>query len=108
MTVVEGVLPDVGMLAEVQGLLQPDDSVLAQHIHVYIPGQTGIADIEGVVEQIEAGQWLVGGQPVLIEASTFIDDSRAPAEVGMWARVWAASERAGVPVALRIRLSRPF
>lgn len=106
-TVVEG-SPALDMIAEVQGVLQPDGSVLADHVSIYIPGLTALADIEGIVEQIEATQWIVAGRTVLVEADTFIDESRAPAEVGMWAYVRVVSERDGSPVALRIRLFRPL
>jgi len=44
---------------------------------------------------------------VFVDEQTFIDDSRAPAEVGMWAQVRARRLRDGSLLALRIRLTRP-
>jgi len=45
-TVVDG-SPAVDMIAEVQGVLQPDGSVLADHVSIYIPGQTALAERDG-------------------------------------------------------------
>nr|MBC7244354.1 hypothetical protein [Chloroflexota bacterium] len=105
-TVIQGV-PELGLIAEVKGILQPDGSVLAQSITVKGPGVTPQVDIEGVVERIEAKYWIVAGTMVYVDARTFIDDSRAPAEVGMWAQVRALRRLDGTLLAQRIRLSRP-
>lgn len=99
--------PELGLIAEVQGILQADGSVLAQSITVKGPGVTPQVDIEGIVEKIEAKYWIVAGTTVYVDARTFIDDSRAPAEVGMWAQVRAYRRLDGTLLALRIRLSRP-
>jgi hypothetical protein len=104
-TVVEGT-PALGMLAEVRGVLQPDESVQAQRIRIKSPDFTPQFDLEGEVEQIEATHWIVGSRAVLINSSTFIDESRAPAEVGMWAQVRVLQQHDGTLLALRIRLSR--
>jgi len=105
-TVVRGI-PQPGLVAEVQGVLQPDDSVLAQSITVKGAGLGSQVDIEGLVDKIEPSAWVVGGQTVVIGGQTFIDESQAPAEVGMWAQVRALRRLDGTLLALRIRLSRP-
>ncbi len=105
-TVIEGT-PALGLTAEVQGVLEPDGSVLAQQIAIKDAIPWPEVDIEGLVESIEATHWVVAGMTVLVDAETFIDDSRAPAEVGMWAQVRALRRQDGSLLALRIRLSRP-
>lgn len=105
-TVIQGT-PVVGAIAEVLGVLQPDDSVLALQIVVTYPGLPALSDAEGLVESIEDTEWVVGGTVVSIDGNTFIDDSRAPAEVGMWALVRGLPQPDGSLLALRIRLSRP-
>jgi hypothetical protein len=105
-TVIRGV-PAPGLMAEVKGVLQPDGSVLATLITVKGGELTPQVDVEGLVERIEATSWLVGGTQVFIGPTTFIDDSRAPAEVGMWAQVRALCRQDGSLLALRILLSRP-
>jgi hypothetical protein len=105
-TVIRGV-PEPALTAEVKGALQPDGSVLAKLITVKGGELTPQVDIEGLVEKIEATSWLVAGTQVFIGPSTFIDDSRAPAEVGMWAQIRAFRRQDGSLLALRIRLSRP-
>ncbi len=105
-TVIEGT-PAVGSVAEVQGVVQPDEAVLAQRIIVTHPGMGLMAELEGLVESIEPMQWVVAATPVSIDSGTFIDDSRAPAEVGMWALVRGLPEPGGSLLAVRIRLARP-
>ncbi len=105
-TVIRGV-PELGRGAEVKGVLQPDGSVLAQVITIKGSESTVQVDIEGLVEEIEPTSWLVAGTRVSIGTGTFIDDSRAPAEVGMWAQIRALRRQDGSLLALRIRLSRP-
>lgn len=105
-TVIRGT-PELGLIAEVQGILQPDGSVLAQSITVKGPGITPHVDIEGIVDRIEAKYWIVAGTTLYVDARTFIDESRAPAEVGMWAQVRAYRRLDGTLLALRIRLARP-
>ena len=105
-TVVRGVA-ELGLTAEVKGILQPNGSVLAQSITVKDAGPTLQVDIEGRVEEIEPTYWQVAGTQVFVDSSTFIDDSRAPAEVGMWAQVRALTRLDGSLLAQRIRLGRP-
>jgi hypothetical protein len=105
-TEVHGV-PQVGSTAEVKGVLQPDGSVLAQTIVVKGAGTDLQVDFEGLVASIEPTRWVVGEVTVAIGAQTFVDESRAPAEVGMKALVRALRLKDGSLLALRIRLSRP-
>jgi hypothetical protein len=99
--------PALGLVTEVQGVLQPDGSVRADR--AVIRGSTSAPqiDISGLVEYIEPSQWIVSGTTVLIDERTFIDDSHASAEVGMWAQVRAHRRRNGALLAVRILLSRP-
>ncbi|MGQ9493041.1 MAG: DUF5666 domain-containing protein [Anaerolineae bacterium] len=105
-TVIQGT-PELGLIAEVKGMLQPEGSVLAQSITVKGPGVTPQVDIDGIVEYIGNKYWIVAGTTVYVDARTFIDDSRAPAEVGMRAQVRALRRLDGTLLAQRIRLSRP-
>jgi hypothetical protein len=105
-TVIEGT-PAVGAIAEVQGVLQPDGSVLAQRIIITYPGFPLLSDVEGLVESMETTHWVISSVSVLVDSSTFIDDSRAPAEVGMWALARGLPQQDGSLLAVRILLSRP-
>jgi len=105
-TAVRGV-PDVGLTAEVRGILQHDGSVLAQSITVKDAGLSSQVDIEGLVEEIEPTYWQVAGAKIFVDSSTFIDDSRAPSDVGMRAQVRAVVRLDRSLLALRIRLTRP-
>jgi len=105
-TVVDGT-PGVGAIAQVRGILQPDASVLAQQIVIQYPGMSFLAEVEGPVESIGGSQWVIAGTVVLIDSGTLIDDSRAPAEVGMYALARGYPQPGGALLAVRIRLSRP-
>lgn len=98
--------PLLGAGAEVRGVLQPDGSVLAEHVTVKGLSPVPQIDFAGLVEQIEATQWTLAGTTVLVDEHTFVDDSRAPAEVGVWAQVRAVPQGSSW-LAVRIRLSRP-
>jgi hypothetical protein len=105
-TVVQGT-PALGMHSEVQGVLQPDGSVLAERVTIRGPSSAPRIDVAGLVERIESTYWIVAGTTVFVDEHTFIDDSRAPAEAGMWAQIRAARREDGSWLAVRIRLSRP-
>jgi hypothetical protein len=105
-TVVDGT-PGVGAIAQVRGVLQPDASVLAQQIVIQYPGMPFLAEVEGLVERTGDTEWVIAGTRVLLEGSTLVDDSRAPAEVGMWALARGLPQSDGSLLAVRIRLSRP-
>jgi hypothetical protein len=105
-TVIEGT-PALGLVVEVHGVLHPDGSVLAERVAIRGPTSAPQIDIAGLVEYILPTQWTVAGTAVFIDERSLIDDSRAPAEAGMWAQVRARRGREGSLVAVRIRLSRP-
>jgi hypothetical protein len=104
-TQIEG-SPGLGMAAEILGILQPDGTVLAQRIQVKTAGYTAQVEIKGVAEEITTTHWVIAGQTVWVDSNTFVDESQAPAEVGMWAQVSALLRRDGSLLALRIRLVR--
>jgi hypothetical protein len=109
LTVVDGT-PGVGAMAQVRGVQQPDNSVLAQGIVIQypgIPGMTVLEQVEGLVESIGDTEWAIAGTRIVLESSSLVDDSRAPAEVGMWAVAVGYSQPDGSLLAVRIRLSRP-
>jgi len=95
------------MVAEVHGVLHPDGSVLAESAAIRGPTSAPQIDIAGLVEYIQPTQWTVAGTAVFIDERSLVDDSRAPAEAGMWAQVRARRGRDGSLLAVRIRLSRP-
>ncbi|HQJ52406.1 MAG TPA: DUF5666 domain-containing protein, partial [Anaerolineae bacterium] len=99
--------PQVGQTSQVKGVLQPSGAVLALVIVVKGAGSGSQVDLEGLVESIASDQWVVGGVTVAIGPQTFIDESRAPAEVGAKAQVRALRLQSGSLLALRIRLLRP-
>jgi len=105
-TSIEGT-PALGLVVEVHGVLHPDGSVLAERIEIRGPASAPQIDIAGRVEYIGPTQWTVAGTAVFLDERTLIDDSRAPAEAGMWAQVRARRGREGFLLAVRIRLSRP-
>ena len=99
--------PALGLVSEVQGVLQADGSVRADRVVVGGTSAAPQIDISGLVEYIEPLQWTVSGTTVLIDERTFIDESRASAEVGMWAQIRAVRRQHGTLLAVRIVLSRP-
>ena len=62
--------------------------------------------VEGAVSRIDQDSWEVGGQTVLISASTTIDKRGGNAEVGAWARVTAVRREDGALMALEIVIER--
>jgi hypothetical protein len=98
--------PRLGAGVEVRGVLQPDGSVLAERVTVKGLSPVPQIDFAGQVEQIGTTEWTLAGTTVLVDEHTFVDESRAPAEVGMWAQVRAVP-RDSSWLAVRIRLSRP-
>lgn len=105
-TTVQGT-PALGLACEVRGVLQPDASVLAERIVIRGASSAPQIDVSGLVERIDTTQWTVAGTALAIDDQTFIDDSRAPAEVGMWAQVRALRRQDKSLLAVRVRLSRP-
>ncbi len=105
-TVIRGT-PALGLVAEVQGVLQSDGSVGAEQVIIRGPSPALQIDVAGLVEDIEATRWVVGGTMLYIDDQTLIDDTRAAAEVGMWAEVRAVRRQDASLLASRIRLLRP-
>ncbi len=112
--VVTGSLPAVGLLAEVEALSQADSRVVAQQIRVR--SGDAIEDLAGAIQALPAdglmGTWTIRSPAgadvaVQVEATTLIDESRAPAQVGQWALIRARRCEGGVLQALRIRVERP-
>ena len=97
--------PRVGLHAEVTGVVDEDGLVHADAITVVDPSPD---TIEGIVERIDETEWTIGGVVVTIHRNTLIDESRASAEVGMWAEATVKHRGNATPLALRIRLERPW
>lgn len=108
-TALEG-LPPMGLepgpetIVQVRGVQQPNGVILAEYVFIQSAAAAVTLNIEGLVERIETGRWVIGGQSVAIDARTLVDDGRAPAEIGVWAKARLSAETL---TALRIRLSRP-
>jgi len=99
-TVIEGT-PEVGLLAEVKGFLQPDRTVMASHIRVREPAAT--VNIRGIiVSKSNDGLPAVWGiRPlvttdvypsvisVTVTANTIIDEEKGPADIGALVQVKA-------------------
>jgi hypothetical protein len=101
----EGILPRVGATAEIDGRVE-DGALVFQRIRVLSEAQREVR-IRGAIEEMQADYWVVAGQRLEIEDTTFIDESRATAARGMWAEVIARRESDGLLYALRIRVERP-
>jgi len=80
-TLIQG-RPQNGLLAEVKAVLQSDGTILAKQIIVHPP--TEEVQFEGVIQAIAAGEWVIEGVTVRIDADTAIVGTPAvgyPAEV---------------------------
>ena len=95
-----------GLVVEVRAWQQPDGTLLAEQIWVQDATVSSELDIEGLVQSISDQGWLVGGQEIHLDAGTLVDESRAPAEAGLWAQVHALRQNNSL-WAVRILLSRP-
>lgn len=73
-TVIEG-SPQKGLMAEVKSLRRSDGSLLARSIVVRLP--TEEVQFEGVIEEIGAGQWVIAGVIVRVDAQTQISGTPA-------------------------------
>ena len=106
-TVIVGTLSN-GAFVEVHGAVQSDGSVLADRIQVEDP--VGLPDEKEFRSTIATlppgfiGTWtFANGESVTVDASTVIDESRGPAQVGALAEVKAVKQ--GVQwVAVRIQI----
>jgi hypothetical protein len=100
-TVIEG-SPQTGLLAEVKALRQSDGSLLAKSIAVQLP--TEEVQFEGVIQAVGAGQWVVEGVMVRIDAQTQIDGTPA---VGQVAEVQGLLLPDGAVLGRRIEVQSP-
>ena len=105
-TIISGTLAN-GVLVEVHGGLQADNSVLATRIKVEDP----VNDELEFVSTISAlpvdfiGSWTFGnGETVTADANTLIDQSRGAAQVGALAQVKAVKQLDGTWLAVRIQV----
>lgn len=95
----------LGLSAEVTGVVDDDGLVHADTVTVVDPSPNSI---EGIVERIDQDEWTIGGVDICIHKNTLIDESRARAIVGMWAEATVKHRGAATPLAIRIRLERPW
>lgn len=105
-TVISGTLAN-GVLVEVYGALQPDNSVLATRIHVEDPVNDEV-EFVSTITTLPAnfiGTWTFGnGQTVTADANTLIDQSRGAAQAGASAEVKAVKQLDGTWLAVRIQV----
>lgn len=97
-TVIDGAAPEVGRLAHVQAVRRPNGEIWATHITVEEDQGAEVA-LEGVIERMETGRWLVGGVIVLLDGRTEI--TGAP-EIGKRAQVQGLAQAEGSVLARRI------
>ena len=103
-TRIEGA-PAVGATAGVDGSRLADGTLVFERIRVLTEAQRQVR-VTGLIEEIQEDFWVIGGQTIEIEETTFIDESRCRAAVGMWAEV-IARRQGSLLIALRIRIERP-
>lgn len=105
-TVISGTLAN-GVLVEVHGALQTDNSVLATRIHVEDPINDEL-EFVSTITTLPAnfiGIWTFGnGQTVTADANTLIDQSRGAAQAGALAEVKAVKQLDGTWLAVRIQV----
>ncbi|MBI3953530.1 MAG: hypothetical protein HY330_03365 [Chloroflexi bacterium] len=77
-TILEG-RPEVGQVAEVVGVVQPDGSILAQRVRVHplappagAPGEPVTHKVVATIEAVEPDAWRAAGRTVLVNANTLI------------------------------------
>ncbi len=96
----------IGDLAEVEALVAANGALTAKEIKLAEGEHLEAAKLEftGIVEQITSGRWIVGGQVVIITATTEIEGTIA---VGDTIRVEGSIEADGSLTATEIKLIRP-
>ena len=105
-TVISGTLAN-GVLVEVYGALQPDNSVLATRIHVedLVNDEVEFVSTITTLPANFIGTWTFGnGQTVTADANTLIDQSRGAAQAGASAEVKAVKQLDGTWLAVRIQV----
>lgn len=95
--------PQKGLLAEVKALRQSDGSLLAKNIVVRLP--TEEVQFEGVIQAISAGEWVIEGVIVRIDAQTQISGTPA---VGAVAEVQGLLLPDGAVLGRRIEVQSPL
>ncbi len=90
----------VGAFVEVEGILQPDGSVLAHRIHVEEEEEQEI-EFQGRVEEILPNGYRIGGRTVVVTSTTRID---GPITVGAFVEVKGILQPDGFIRAVQIHL----
>ncbi|MFQ6057388.1 MAG: DUF5666 domain-containing protein [Anaerolineae bacterium] len=101
-TVIEGT-PQVGAVAHVRAVRQPDGSLLALRI-VVEPLEEQVVEFEGPIQSIGPDSWVVAGRTVLVDANTVIVGTP---RVGAMAEVRAIARADGTLLATRIEVQEP-
>jgi hypothetical protein len=100
-TVIEGT-PHKGLLAEVKALRQGDGSLRAVRIFVRLPSEE--VEFEGVIQSLSAGEWIVEGVTVRLDAQTLVEGTPS---VGASAEVQGLLLPDGAVLARRIMVQAP-
>lgn len=100
-----GTDPQLGLFAEVSGILSADGLVHAKTIRVLDPTANSV---EGIVQLIGENEWVIGDTVVGVDENTLIDESRARAATGVQAEATLKDQGDGTLLAIRIRLERPW
>ncbi len=96
----------IGSLVKVKG---ERSGAFVQFTRISLVEEPAQVYLEGLIQQAHPesyGEWIIGDKPVLVDETTFVDESEGQAQPGMWARV-TATEIDGVYKALRIRVEQP-
>ncbi|MSP12146.1 MAG: hypothetical protein EXR62_04215 [Chloroflexi bacterium] len=102
--------PAVGRVAEVEGLMQPDHTVLALKITVKRP-ETERIHFDGRIQVLPQtpgflGTWTVGGHTFDVDKFTLIDISEARPGIGRHAEVYAVSGPGNKVIARYIKIEK--
>ena len=95
-----------GMWAEVRAVREDDDTLTARRINV-MPPEMRLRGEATFIPDGRVGEWIIGGQPFLVDEDTRISDRGGPVIVGAWLQV-AAVEEGGALKAVRIRAIEPL
>lgn len=98
-------IPRVGNSAQVQGHVSVNGERIYDRIQVRDVAKE--IRIVGIIEEMHADYWVVDNQDIEILVTTFIDESRARAAIGMEAQIVARQGTLAGIEALRIRIERP-
>ena len=98
-------IPRVGSSAQVQGHVSDNGERIYDLIQVRDVAKE--IRIVGIIEEMHGDYWVVDDQDIEILVTTFIDESRARAAVGMEAQIVARQGALAGIEALRIRIERP-